>query len=336
MPPTPVETTHATREAVTDRLETIGTITADEAVTLVAEVGGTISRIPYEEGGTVKRDELIAQIDDGELRAQLDRAEALRDQAKAAYDRIKKIDEQGAGSAQGLEDADAAFRVAQANYDYAKAQYDKSRITAPFAGLIGARKVSPGEYVQPGTAIADLARVDQLRVEFTVPEKYFPDLTVGSEILLRTAAFPDEAVGNVIVIEPRVDQSTRSVGVVARLENPEGKYRPGMSANVAVTIGHRDQALTIASEAIFLEQNQPYVYVVKDDSTVVKTSLKLGSRGREMVEVVSGIDASQAVVKAGQQKIFDGAKVMPVSNIDSAETAQRQAQEMKADSGAGQ
>jgi membrane fusion protein (multidrug efflux system) len=286
--------------------------------------------------GAVKRGELVAQIEDGELRAQLDRAEALRDQAQTSFTRIKTIVEQGAGSTQDLDDADAALRVAQANYDFAKAQYDKSRITAPFAGMIGARKVSPGEYVDPGTAVADLARVDQLRVNFTVPERFLPDLQVGSEILLKTAAYPEEAVGNVMVIEPLVDPSTRSVGVVARLENPEGKYRPGMSADVAVTIGERSSALTIASEAVFLEQNQPYVYIVNKDSTVSKIALKLGSRGPNMVEVVSGIDASQMIVKAGQQKIFEGAKVVPVSSIDSVEAAQRQAQQMQADSGAGQ
>ena len=93
--------------------------------------------------------------------------------------------------------------------------------------------------------------------------------------------------------------------------------------------------MTIASEAVFLEQNQPYVYVVKADSTVSKVALQLGSRSRESVEVVGGIDASHMVVKAGQQKIYDGAKVVPVSSLDSVAAAQQQAQEMKADSGAG-
>lgn len=336
MPPTPVEVTHASKQAVEDRFETIGSISADEAVTVVAEIGGTVTRIPFDEGGSVGRGELLAQIDDGELKAAYDRAVALRDQAQSSFDRVKRIADQGAGSVQDLENAEAALRVAEANVAYAKAQHNKAKIVAPFSGTVGARKVSPGAYVQPGTPIADLAKIDLLRVNFSVPERYLPELTVGSEVRIRTAAFPgDEAVGSVMVVEPRVDAGTRSVGVVARLENLEGKYRPGMSANAAVTLHQRESALTIASEAVFLEQNQPYVYVVKEDSSVAKTALRLGSRTRESVEVVSGIDETHMVVKAGQQKIFDGAKVVPVSSIDSAEAAQKQAQMMQADSGAG-
>ncbi len=336
MPPTPVEVTYATKQAVEDRFETIGSISADEAVTVVAEIGGTVTRIPFEEGGTVTRGELLAQIDDSELKAALDRAIALRDQAQASYDRMKSIAEQGAGSQQDMENADASLRVAEANVAYAKAQHEKARITAPFSGIVGARKISPGTYVQPGTPIADLAKIDRLRVNFSVPERHLPELAVGAEVRVRTVAFPDdEAVGTVMVVEPRVDAGTRSVGVVARLENPEGKYRPGMSANAAVTLHTRESALTIASEAVFLEQNQPYVYVVNADSSVAKTPLQLGSRSRESVEVVSGIDETHMVVKAGQQKIFDGAKVVPVSSIDSAVAAQKQAQMMQADSGAG-
>lgn len=338
MPPTPVETTHAQAMPVEDRFETIGSIAADEAVTVVAEIGSIVARIPFAEGGKVNRGDLLVQLDDDELKAGLERASALRDQAQTNFDRIQKIVDQGAGSAQDLDDANAALRVAEANVAFAKAQFDKTRIRAPFTGIVGARKVSPGEYVQPGAAIVDIASIDQLRVTFSVPERYLPQLAVGSAVIIRTTAFPGEdAAGTVMAVEPRVDALTRSVGVVARLENPEGKYRPGMSANAAVTLAQRASALTIASEAVFLEQNQPYVYVVKADSTVAKSPLQLGSRSRGFVEVVGGIDASQMIVKAGQQKIFDGAKVVPVSSLDSVAAAEKAAAAAApAEGGAGQ
>lgn len=335
MPPTPVETTRAELQPVSDVFETIGSIAGDEAITVVAEISGTITRIPYDEGKNISRGSLLAQIDDRELKAALDRATALRDQAQATYDRIARIVDQGAGSAQDLDDASAALRVAEANVAFSKAQYDKTRITAPFAGIAGARKVSLGTYVQPGTPIAELARIDLLRVNFSVPERYVSQLAVGSKVRITTTAFPeDEALAEVMVIEPGVDELTRSVGVVARLENVDSKFRPGMSALAAVTLQERPSALTIASEAVFLEQNQPFVYVVKSDSSVSKVALRLGSRSRESVEVVSGIDASHLVVKAGQQKIFDGAKVVPVSSLDSVAVAQK-TEQMRADSGAG-
>ncbi len=323
MPPTPVEITTAKMQAVEDRFETIGTIEADEAVTVVAELGGTLTRIPYEEGGRIGKGELIAQIDDRELKAALDRAVALKDQAQTSFDRVKTIVEQNAGSQQALDDAQAALRVAEANVAFAKAQHDKTRITAPFSGIVGARKVSPGAYVQPGTPIADLARIDQLRVSFSVPERYLGDLFVGAAVSIATSAFPNsEVLGTVMVLEPQVDTRTRNIGVVARVDNTEGKFRPGMSANIAVTLRERPSAMTIASEAIFLDQNQPFVYLVKPDSTIARSAVKLGSRSRDFVEVLGGIESGQLVVRAGQQKIFDGAKVIPVSSLDSVAAAQ--------------
>jgi len=323
MPPTPVETTTAKVQAVEDRFETIGTIDADEAVTVVAEMGGTIVRIPFAEGGAVGKGELLAQIDDREFKAALDRAIALRDQAQTSFDRVKTIVEQNAGSQQAFDDAQAALRVAEANVAFAKAQHDKTRITAPFAGTVGARQVSPGEFVQPGTAIAELARLEQLRVSFSVPERYLADLYANAPVRVTTSAYPDmEIVGTVMVVEPHVDTQTRNVGIVARIDNAEGKLRPGQSANIAVTLRERPSAMTIASEAIFLDQNQPFVYLVKPDSSVARSAVKLGSRSRDFVEVLGGIEAGQLVVRAGQQKIFDGAKVVPVSSLDSAATQQ--------------
>jgi len=334
MPPTPVEVTRPGYQGVEDRFQTIGTIAADEAVTVVAEIPGTVARLPFTEGGTVRKGELLAKLDDREMQAALDRAIALRDQARSNLNRIKPLVEQGAMPQQNLDDSDAAVRVAEANVAFAQAQLDKTRITSPFSGAAGARKVSPGTYVQPGTPITDVASVEQLRVNFSVPERYLQDLQVGSAVTVTTTAFPnDEIAGTVMVIEPRVDVATRNVGIVARIENPESKLRPGMSANVAVTLSQRESALTIPSEAVVLDQNQPYVFTVKPDSTIARVAVRLGSRTRHYVEVLSGVDASQSIVRAGQQKIFDGAKVVPVSSLDSVNAEQQAA---KLDSGSAQ
>lgn len=337
MPPTLVETTTPKAQAVEDRFETVGTLDADEAVTVVSEIGGIITRIPFAEGGRIGKGDLIAQIEDSEARAELDRANALRDQAVATSNRVKSIVDQGAGSQQAWDDATAALKVAEANAAFAQSRYNKTRITAPFSGVVGARRISTGTYVQPGQAITDLARVEELRVNFSVPERYMSSLTKGAEVTVTTTAFPGtELNGKVDVVEPIVDQATRSVKVVAKVKNTDNKFRPGMSANVAVTLNERAGALTLISEAIFLDQNQAFVYVVKPDCTVVKTAVQLGSRSLQSVEILGGVADRQSVVKAGHQKLYEGAKVIPVSSIDSANAAQAaQAAAAKKDSGAG-
>jgi membrane fusion protein (multidrug efflux system) len=337
MPPTLVETATPTSQAVEDRFETVGSLDADEAVTVVSEIGGVVTRIPFNEGGRVGKGDLIALIDDSEAKAELDRANALRDQALATSNRVKSIVDQGAGSQQTWDDASAALKVAEANAAYAQARFNKTRITAPFGGIVGARRISPGTYVQPGQAIADLARVEELRVNFSVPERFISSLKKGAPVSVTTTAFPGaELRGTVDVVEPMVDTGTRSVKVVAKVKNTDGKFRPGMSANVSLSLSERGQALTLISEAIFLDQNQAFVYVIKPDCTVVKTAVKLGSRTLQAVEIVEGVRGGDKVVKAGHQKLFEGAKVIPVSSIDSAHTAQAaQAAAAKKDSGVG-
>jgi membrane fusion protein (multidrug efflux system) len=217
-----------------------------------------------------------------------------------------------------LDDAAAALKVAEANTAAAQARFDKTQITAPFDGLVGARRISPGAYLRPGDAITDLARVQELRVLFSAPERYLSLLKRGSEVTVSTTAYPGyELTGTIEVIEPKVDPATRNIGLVARVSNPENKFRPGMSANVAAVLSERPAALTIPSEAVVIDQNQPVVFAIKPDSTVVRTVVQLGSRMKEVVEVVSGLTEGQRVVRAGQQKIYQGAKVIPVSSTDS-------------------
>ncbi len=322
MPPAMVETATATVNPVEDRFETVGTLEADEAVTIVSEIGGTVVAIPFTEGGRVERGDLIAQLDDRELKADLDRALAVRDQARLTYDRTKTIVEQSAGSKQSLDEAGAALKVAAANVASAQARFEKTRITAPFAGAVGARRISPGAYVQPGTAITDLAHLDNLRVNFSAPERFLAQLKRGSQVTVSTTAYPGhELTGTIVVLEPQIDARTRSVGVVARMANSEGRLRPGMSADVAAVLRERPAALTIPSEAVVVDQNQPIVYVIKPDSTVARTVVRLGARMKDAVEVLEGLKEGDRIVRAGHQKVFEGAKVIPVSSADSVAAA---------------
>lgn len=322
MPPMAVETTTAIKRSMADQFETVGSIEATAAVTIVSEIGGIVEKIPFDEGGSVRRGDLIAQLDDGELKAELDRVMALRDQSQSNFNRVKVIVDQGAGSQQDFEDAAAALKVAEANVASAKARYDKTRITAPFDGIVGARRISPGSYLRPGDAIADLAQLQELRVHFSVPERYLSALKHGSAVSVSVTAYPGVVLtGNIDIIEPQLDPGTRSARIVARVQNPDSKFRPGMSANVSAVLSQRPEALTISNEAIFLEQNQSFVYVIKPDSTVARAAIQVGSRTSDLVEVASGLHEGDRIVRAGHQKIFDGAKVIPIMSQDSTVTA---------------
>ena len=320
-PPMPVETAPVVQERVSDRFEAVGSIDASEAITVVSEIDGTVVRLPFQEGTTVARGSLIAQLDDAQLRAEVNRTEALRDQSQSTYNRVKSVVDQGAGAPQDLDDAAAALKVAEANLALAKSRLSKTHIQAPFSGALGARRVSPGTFIRAGQAITDLANLSELRVNFSAPERYLGQLHRGAEVEISTTAYSGYSLrGRIDVVDPVLDSSTRSARIMARVRNPGGKFRPGMSANVSAVLSQRQRALTIPSEAIFAEGDQSFAYVVKADSTVTRSALTLGTRLTDAVEVVKGLSPGQTVVRTGHQKLFEGAKVIPVNSHPAGQT----------------
>ena len=140
MPPMPAETAVVTKERVFDRFEAVGTVEAAEAITVVSEIDAAVVSLPFREGQPIARGGLIARLDDDQLRAEVDRTSAVRDQAKATYERVKEVVDQGAGSAQDLDDAAAGLKVAEANLGLARTRLSKTRITAPFSGMVGSKR----------------------------------------------------------------------------------------------------------------------------------------------------------------------------------------------------
>ncbi len=315
LPPTPVEVADVKAKYVADKFEAVGTVEAIEGVTIVSEIDAAIISLPFDEGSFIKKGDLIAQLDDSQLSAEVNRTEALVNQTTSAYKRIKSIVDQNAGTPQDLDDAIANLKVAEANYELAKARLSKTRIVAPFDGIVGTRKVSIGTFLRTGQAITELANLNEIRVSFSAPERFLAQLKRNADVTVTSTVFPDYKVnGKIIAIEPMLDPETRNINVVARVKNPGQKFHPGMSANVSAVLNERQNALTIPNEAVFANGNQSFVFVVKKDSSVTAVPVNLGLQTPEIVEVVNGLTDGMEVVTAGHQKLFEGAKVMPVNS----------------------
>ena len=313
MPPTPVETAPVMRQTVAERFETVGTLEAAESITLVAEIPGIVRKLPFKEGEHVSAGALIAQLDDAQLAAERDRAAALKGRAQTNYDRVAQVVAAHAGAEQDLDDAKSALQVAEADVALAEARLSKTRIRAPFSGIVGVRRVSPGAFINPGDPITVLARIEEMRVVFYSPERNLSRLKLGSPVTVSTTAYSGyEVTGPIAAVDPVLDETTRSSRVLARVPNPGDRFRPGMSATVSAVLSQREGALTIPSEAVFMEGNQAFVFVVKPDSMVTKQAVTLGTRLPAMVEVLEGLAENQVIVRAGHQKLFEGAKVMPI------------------------
>ena len=319
LPPTPVEVANVKAQNMADKFEAVGTIEAIEGVTIVSEIDASVTSLPFDEGSFINKGDLIAKLDDSQLSAEVSRTEALYIQGKASYKRVKSIVDQNAGAPQDLDDALANLKVAEANYELAKARLNKTRIVAPFDGIIGTRKVSVGAFLRTGQEITELANLNEIRVSFSAPERFLAQLKRNAAVTVSSGVFPGyEVNGKIMAIEPILDAETRNVNVVARVKNPEQKFRPGMSANISAVLSERPNALTIPNEAVFANGNQSFVFVVKKDSSVAATPVTLGLQTAKIVEVVNGLKDGMQVVTAGHQKLFDGAKVMPVNSQEEA------------------
>ena len=313
MPPTPVETATVATAQLADRFVAVGSLEARDVVDITTQIAAPVRAFHFTEGGHVSQGAVLVDLFSDDRKAQSDRAAALVDQAKAERDRAEQLHKQDAVSTSVWEGANAAYHVAAANDAVARVEWQKTQIRAPFSGSVGVRKVSPGAYVRPGDLIVQLARTDVMKVTCDAPERYVGALHIGDAVHLTTAAFPRLTFyGRITVVDPLIDPNTRTVHVVAQVPNGDGRLKPGMSANVAVTLAERPNALVVPDEAVFAEGAQTFVYVVKPEGTVSKTAITLGTRDESRAEVLSGLSAGQIVVSAGHQKLYDGAKVMPL------------------------
>ena len=314
MPPTPVEIADVRSGRITDRFRAVGTIDAEETVRIVNEIAGVVRELPFAEGQPVAEGELIARLDDSELSAESARADALRDQARTNHERVRRLIEQQAASQQEMDDASSALKVAEANAVVARTRFEKAHIRSPLTGVAGRRLVSPGAYLSVGTEITEVASIGMVKVGFSAPERYLSQLRRRAAVTIVTSAYPGEVfTGDISVVDPILDPTSHTVQMVARIRNRGGRLRPGMSADVTASLGERPRALTVPDEAVFSEGNQSFVYLVKPDSTVTRRAVVLGSRDSTRVEISDGLAAGDRVVQAGYQKLFEGAKVMPVS-----------------------
>jgi len=315
MPPTPVETSQVEATKISDRFTGVGTVEPSESVVVVFEVEGRVVELPFVEGSRVARGAVLARLDAAQPRAELARARALAEQARTEQQRLDKLVSQDISAPQALDNARADLRVAEANVAVADSRLAKMTVVAPFDGVLGSRLVSPGAYVSAGQALTDLASVDEVKISFSAPERLLSTLRPGASVAITTTASPGRVLdGSVSLVDPMLDAGTRSAHVVARVPNADRSLLPGMSANVEVVLAERENAIAVPSEAVFAEGSQALVYVVQESGTVKRQPVVLGTRQADLVEVREGLSVGQRIVRTGHQKLFDGAKVMPIDD----------------------
>ncbi|MCB2107753.1 MAG: efflux RND transporter periplasmic adaptor subunit [Rhodobacteraceae bacterium] len=307
--PVPVNVAKVHKEVFADHIEAIGTASANESITVTVRVQGIIRAINFEDGAFVTKGTEIAAIDAGEQDARLDVELANLDEQRKELERIRGLYKTSNVSQSRLDSSIAAVRKAEANVEAARARVADYRITAPFDGILGTRKVSVGALVTPGTVITTLDDVSVIKLDFAVPENFLSSLRPGLDIEATAAAYPGELFkGEVIAVDSRVDVVTRTVAIRAAIPNADGRLKPGMLMVVDL-IKDRQMSLMVPEEALVPEEDHHFVYLVTADDVAERVLVSIGRRRVGSVEVLEGLNEGDLVVIEGTQSLRPKAKV---------------------------
>ena len=309
-PGMPVEVAVARADTVRDEVAATGQIEAIQSIELRPEVEGRIVGILVPEGQVVAGGTPLFQIESTELGAQVAQLAAQRDLATQDLARTKDLLSQNAASTQDLEHAEANARSMDAQWRLMSTRLARTTVRAPFAGVVGQRFVSQGDYVNNTTKLCTLQTVSPMRATFNVPEKYAQALKRGQEVAFVVAAIPNrQFVGEVDFVDPVVSNPGRTILVKAHVPNPQRLLQPGMFIEARLVTAVRPKAIVVPEDAIVPVQGATFVWIVQEGKAAQR-QVGIGVRTPGFVEIKSGIDAGEQVVVGGLESLFPGAPVM--------------------------
>tara|TARA_R110002110_G_scaffold84618_18_gene219918 strand:- start:5732 stop:6865 length:1134 start_codon:yes stop_codon:yes gene_type:complete len=308
-----VEVITAKTEPVNINVSALGTLQADQAITIRPEITGIVTTIDFKDGQRVEEGDLIITIDDKDLTAKLMQAEARLTLTRANYRRADRLVKQGSGTARARDEALNDFKSAEAEVVAAKAQLDKATITAPFGGIVGLRQISLGQYLTAGQPIATLADVDNLRIDFRVSEVFLTAIEKGQDVSIVFDALPERTYKGVIsAIDPVVSVEGRAISVRALIANEGGELRPGLFGRVEIVTATRNSIMLPESAIVTSPAGERAVFTAIDGRAKL-TPVTIGERLPGEVEILSGVEDDDVVLVSGQLKVRDGAPIEPVT-----------------------
>jgi membrane fusion protein (multidrug efflux system) len=298
--------------SVRREIEAVGSLRSNESVMLRPEIAGRITEILFEEGKPVRKGDPLVRLDASIAQAQLEQARTNLELSRANHERATGLFKRGAGTERARDEAVAKLHSDEAALALAQATLGKATIAAPFDGIIGLRRVSVGDYVNPGQDLVNIENIESLKVDFRVPEIFATKVHVGQKLQIRVEAIAGRAYeGEVYAIDPAFDPNGRAVVLRGRLANRDGLLRSGMFARVTLLVDETQDAIVVPETALVPVGQDHFVYRVVQDKAVL-TKVKVGQRRQGKVEIVDGLERTAIIVIEGAVKLRDGAAVRVV------------------------
>lgn len=316
--PPPVEVFAAVVEPkpFVDRIEALGTLRANESITLTATVTDTISALHFDDGDRVQAGAVLVEMNHTEEEALLQEARVTAAEAKRQYQRVKSLESSGTAAKSQLDERLREWEAAQARVSAIESRLADRMLRAPFAGVVGFRNVSLGSLVAPGDPITTLDDDSVMKLDMAVPAGFLSVLKPGLRVEAITSAYGDRVFrGEVASVGSRVDPVTRTVTVRARVPNPDRALRPGMLLQT-VLLNNARQSLAVPEQALLAEGEKHFVLLVDEAGKAVKRAIRTGTRRPGEVEVLEGLARGDKVVTEGAIKLRPGQTVKVIGMSD--------------------
>lgn len=333
-PPEAVSSAVVGEEEWEGSLTSVGSVASAKGVSLSADAQGTVTRISFESGQTVKVGDVLVEIDTKVERAQLATAIARRELATTTINRTRQLAKTGAISAAQLDADESALTTSTTEVAQIEAQIAKKTVRAPFAGKLGIRQVNLGQYLQPGTPITVLESVDAVHVDFQLPQQRLADLKVGQPVRIHLEgadapgvdAGPGEEIeGNLAAIDPQVDPVTRALKLRADITKRAEQLRPGMFVEVSVVLPEKKGLLVVPATAVVHAPYGDSIFLVEpkqpgspgldktQDGKVIKIArqqfVRVGQTRGDFIAVLEGVKVKDEVVTQGAFKLRNNAPI---------------------------
>jgi membrane fusion protein, multidrug efflux system len=299
--PVPVEVVSVEKGDIRQTYTTITTLEAENDADVVARSTGLMQQIFVEEGDSVKKGQLLAQLDIEQLQLEVAQMQATLNKLEKELERQQTLFNRKLGSSDTLDRAKFEFQSQQAQYKLSKLRLEYASIRAPIDGIITQRQVKTGNLIRENDLLFKIVDLSTLQAVLHLPERELTNIKKGQEVLLQVDALQDKVIqGTIERIRPSIDSDTGTFRVVAALINESQQLRAGMFGKVEVVFDTHQDALVLQQQALITQDNRSHVFVVRDNKAI-QTPVKVGFSHKGLVEITSGLELADKVITTGQQ-----------------------------------
>lgn len=309
----------------------IGTARAAQGTELAVQSVGLVEEILFNANDKVEKGAVLVRLDDAVERADLLDAETAVEINETALERGQQLMTRGIATQAALDHISGELNAARSKLARTRASIELKSLQAPFSGTIGIPQIEVGQYVSPGTVVATLQDLENMTVDFSIPEQFVERLELGQSVRFGLDESHMDLSGTIVGIDPRGDQRTRLVNVRAKMGTPaDTEIIPGRFLHVRIDLPVENDIVAVPQTAVVTSLYGDYIYKVvadekegaaQEDLIIEQVFVKPGRREGRDIEITDGLAAGDVIVTSGQNKLQPGASVTVDNTLDITEAS---------------